>query len=553
MRKLVSLVLALALILCMTTTAFANGTAVTFASDVTRVYDGYQLLELSVSLKTGDHHPATCDNTNHGDDCYNYSYTVNEDYLDILRAEAFAHASNTVWGDTFPTTADDVTEQQILDYLAEQTSRSDNSMGTLYQVAERVYAQIITQGIDPNANDISDTATIGQGYWIFVDDTNLEGEYMANSLLIVDTKGQNQLTITPKTALPEVEKKVKDIDDTEGAQIINRPWHDSADHDIGDTVPFKLTGTLPSNIMYYSSYEITFHDTLSAGLTLNDTITLNPNVENDARPFAVYMYSSKTTADADNDMNGGTEVTNYFTWNTNPADGCSFEVSSDGSIFQIPGITASSVFVVYYEATLNTSAVPGNTGNPNKVVLEFSNDPHGDSTGKTPEDVVTVFTYQLDIDKIDEHGHDLAGANFTLYKFNPASGNYDIEVPMADTWTETTTSFSWKGLDDGEYKLVETKVPDGFNEMEPIEFTIYAVHDTVSDDPELTLLDGDTVLGQGNLDTGIIYKEIINQTGTVLPETGAQGTMMLIGGGTMLVMLAAIFMVTRKKMSIYED
>jgi LPXTG-motif cell wall-anchored protein len=45
----------------------------------------------------------------------------------------------------------------------------------------------------------------------------------------------------------------------------------------------------------------------------------------------------------------------------------------------------------------------------------------------------------------------------------------------------------------------------------------------------------------------------VNNTGTVLPETGAEGTFFLITGGTMLVILAAVFMITRKKMSIYED
>ena len=60
-------------------------------------------------------------------------------------------------------------------------------------------------------------------------------------------------------------------------------------------------------------------------------------------------------------------------------------------------------------------------------------------------------------------------------------------------------------------------------------------------------------MGTGVVDTGIIEKNIINNTGTILPETGAEGTFLLITGGTVLVILAAVFMITRKKMSIYED
>ena len=67
----------------------------------------------------------------------------------------------------------------------------------------------------------------------------------------------------------EYEKKVKDIEDSEDDSILDNPWHDSADHDINDTVPFKLTGTLPSNAQYYASYKMVFHDTLSDGLTFD--------------------------------------------------------------------------------------------------------------------------------------------------------------------------------------------------------------------------------------------------------------------------------------------
>ena len=53
--------------------------------------------------------------------------------------------------------------------------------------------------------------------------------------------------------------------------------------------------------------------------------------------------------------------------------------------------------------------------------------------------------------------------------------------------------------------------------------------------------------------TAVVDMDIVNNTGTVLPSTGAKGTMMLIMGCAMLVTVAAVFMITRKKMSIYED
>ena len=67
-------------------------------------------------------------------------------------------------------------------------------------------------------------------------------EYILN--IVADT------TITPKTAVPSVEKKVKDTNDTTGETT---GWQDSADYDVRDVVPFQLTATLPANLQSYKS------------------------------------------------------------------------------------------------------------------------------------------------------------------------------------------------------------------------------------------------------------------------------------------------------------
>ena len=60
-----------------------------------------------------------------------------------------------------------------------------------------------------------------------------------------------------------------------------------ADWDIGDRVPFKLIATVPQNIDSYEEYTFIFHDTLSAGLTLD--------------PNSLHVYVTET---ADADING---------------------------------------------------------------------------------------------------------------------------------------------------------------------------------------------------------------------------------------------------------
>ena len=113
------------------------------------------------------------------------------------------------------------------------------------------------------------------------------------------------------------------------------------------------------------------------------------------------------------------------------------------------------------------------------------------------------------------------------------------------------TEFTWTGLDDGDYILKETTVPEGFNGMAPREFSIIPVHEQNDDEPELVSLR--TTSYDGVVESGSITFDVANRTGAALPETGAEGTFFLIAGGAMLVILAAVFMITRKKMSIYEN
>ncbi|MBR6529580.1 MAG: isopeptide-forming domain-containing fimbrial protein [Firmicutes bacterium] len=309
---------------------------------------------------------------------------------------------------------------------------------------------------------------------------------------------------------------------------------------MGDTVPFKLTATLPSNVANYETYKLAFHDKLSDGLEFKES------------SVKVLMYSTKDAAEADVKLESPEkDVTANFQVKTNGlTDGCTFEVACN-NVLGIKDVTKDTVFVVYYEATLDKDdAVVGAAGNSNEVYLEFSNDPYSDGTGKTEFDRVEVYTYKVVINKTDADNEPLKGAGFTLYK-KGTDGNYVAignELKGADM-----TTFTWVGLDDGNYKLEETTVPAGYNKMNDIEFTISAEHSKTADDPALTKLEGGNLSTGEFHSTGVIEEAIVNKTGTVLPETGAQGTFFLICGGSILVVLAAVFMITRKKMSVFEE
>ena len=257
---------------------------------------------------------------------------------------------------------------------------------------------------------------------------------------------------------------------------------------------------------------------------------------------------------------------------SNPAvtDDCDFEVSCENikALDAIEGVTinASTEVVVTYTAALNEHAVIAGTGNPNTAYLEFSNNPNGEGTGKTPTVKVVVFTYELVVNKVDGSNNNTAlqGAKFTLYKMNA-----DDEWPATGTEAgngTTDTSFTFTGLDAGTYKLSETQTPQGYNTADDTIFKIVSGYDTESDDPTLTKLeiqkeDGTVISGEGGTftvnttpddDNKNITTTVKNMKGSTLPTTGGRGTTLFYVIGAILVAGAAILLVTKRRMSRAE-
>lgn len=116
--------------------------------------------------------------------------------------------------------------------------------------------------------------------------------------------------------------------------------------------------------------------------------------------------------------------------------------------------------------------------------------------------------------------------------------------------------FKITGLDDGAYRLTETTTPDGYNTIEPIIFAITAGHDVESDTPGLTSLSGDKVSGEitftPNPTEGSLTATVVNQSGLELPETGGMGTTLFYIAGAVLVIGAAVLLVTRRRVNAQD-
>ena len=227
-------------------------------------------------------------------------------------------------------------------------------------------------------------------------------------------------------------------------------------------------------------------------------------------------------------------------------------------VYKEQRIQGGSVVTAEYTSTLNEKANPGYVGNPNDMHITFSNNPNStdpEENGETPDDKVIVFTFQLDVFKYDgtegaNQDNPLAGAEFTLYKvLKDGTEKFVKHLTKDDALDPTGTVkfvYRFHGLDDGTYKLVETKAPDGYNTAEPVTFEITATHEVESADPKLLTLNVPTPFTTNN---NSIHVDYYNYRGNTLPSTGGMGTTIFYVLGSILAVGAAILLVSKKRMN----
>lgn len=407
---------------------------------------------------------------------------------------------------------------------AEALAKSSDSSSAAKTFAEDLQ-QYLQNGTEQEvaANSTASIEGLAAGYYLVKDSASSQnktnGAYTSYILKVV-----KDTTATTKLDVPTVEKKVQDTNDSTGE---TSGWQDSADYDIGDDVPYQITGSMPANIGDYKSYKYVFTDTMSKGLTFKEG-------------------SAKIMID-------NTNVTDKFKQEVKAQENGPTVVTWTCADLKTAGValTPTTKVVVTYNAKLNENAVLGSEGNPNTVNLTYSNNPNkgGEGeTGKTPDDKNIVFTYKAVVNKVDKDNNPLKGAAFKLEK---KKGENTYETVKEFTADDTTTTFEFKGLDDGDYKLTETTTPAGYNTITPIEFTITAEHDTTKDEPALISLSGNATTGEATFTpdkaAGSLTTDVINKKGSELPETGGMGTTLLYAVGGVLVALAAAYIIISKK------
>lgn len=389
---------------------------------------------------------------------------------------------------------------------------------------------------------------VAAGYYL-IDDINDE-----DGLNLLQVTGP--LSIRIKTSkVPTMYKKIWN----------GTAWVDLADFEAGDTITYRLVATLPKGYETMDEYGLTFHD------EMGDTLTFNNDV-------SVKYYSVDELDSQGNPVGEGHDVATAD-WRVNPKanteDDCSFEVviaNAKLGTSSIKDLKDGSVIVVEYTATLSETPVIGNPGNLNTA---WVTDTKGN---KTPEDPVGAFTFELGITKTNADGsEELPGAEFTLEKWDDTANDWVMIdeftaelVPVLDEQGNPTMDaegnpvmenaplFTLDSLTAGKYKLTETKAPAGYTGLAaPIEFEVtYVAGTNDAGEPTLTAVTVTTNNAEQEINgsvSGELTGSITNYTGIQLPETGGIGTTIFYILGGILVVGAAVLLITKRRMGASEE
>lgn len=562
MKKMVSLMLTLVMVIAMAAPAFAGSITIKGTENVPaseKEFMAYKILDVEFP------------NDKDGNTDYSRMAYKVPDALKDFYAEEFELDSSKASFDQDVVTA-------IAKLRAENAGDNADANGYLRAFMSRALAAAKGAGIsgvaglaDGDDYKISDLAS---GYYVVEDMAPTDGsDYVVSALMLDTTTPDAEITI--KTDKPSIDKKIVE---GEGDDAVETNANNAA---MGEAVSYKVTSKVP-DMTHYNTYTFTVTDTFSKGLT--------------------YNHDLKVTV-------GGTEIDNtgesFYKEEVTKTDGTTTLTVDFKDFKKNFGAEKGKDIVITYTATVNKDAVIGSAGNKNSVKLTYSNNPNKvDEATSTPE--VDVFTYVtgIQITKVDAANTNmkLTGAQFKIegeglqkalvkgYEFveDPNGEFYkdgDVytttEVAGSERYTkkevnkdeESTVSVNYvaevgedgilslDGLCEGIYTITEVKAPNGYNILKnPIKIQIKCNTDSVSADrtncswlyrkadanEEFKSDDSDYVSLENS---PVIAFDVKNTTGVELPSTGGIGTTIFYVLGSILLIGAGVLLVTKKKMA----
>lgn len=446
-----------------------------------------------------------------------------------------------------PNINDSSTAEDVADYLAQNVRDTTDktcvkNSDLLYKIADAVAKNSTQTG---TSFDAGTTFTApSNGYYLFVTDALDASKPNTGTSPIFALVGGKSVTVTEKTSIPTVTKKVKD-------DKSNSNWADKADSQMGQDVNYQLTGTVADNVASFSAYKYEFYDELSAGLTADEG-SIRVYVGTDRNTATAIAAGNNYTADVIADATTGksTLTVKFTDLKTAVAD-----------------LSAQTKIYVEYTAKLDpekdANIVVGGNGNENTVKLVYSNNPMAEGTGTSVSDTVRDYTYALKLIKEDSAKETikLEGVRFSIQATDPDDSNskglyVQEDGSLGSNEHEFTTDkngeINVKGLDAGTYTVKETHALDDYNTLPKFTFTISA--SVLNQDEGNNTLTVSATKGESDLvldpvvNGGTVTLTVKNKKGSGLPLTGLNGvTFTWIAGGAVLCIGVAHLIRSRKQ------
>lgn len=463
-KRIFALLVAVIMVMSLATTAFAaNENAHTIT--VTNTAEGYEYV--AYQIFQGDLVDGQLQNIAWGK---NIDTAKEAELLAALQAnEAFAECKNVV----------DVAT--VLGAISEKDHETTMAFADIISA----YLTGDVAGTSTYADGKYTIPVTGDGYYLVkntkvaeVTDDAGTGSYTRYILKVV-----GDVNVKHKGEVPKVEKKIN-----EDGQLV-----DANTADIGDTITYQITGTMPTSIADYNTYYYLFTDNLSQGLTYTNNVTVTVN----GVDVTKYFYVEATVNETDTDVIVGI-----------------LDILALEHVEGVGEITPETKVVLTYTALLNEKAVIGVNGNPNDVKLDYSNDPNNDGdgateapeenpekpapttpSGETPVDTVITYTTKIKVTKIDG----LTQANLTGAKFKIEGISSKVVVINEEMFVayaegeEAEEGNVWYMLKDGTYTQTAPVLADDESTADVNENTSAAYDSTVKTYKKIEVVSTETI------------------------------------------------------------
>lgn len=450
------------------------------------------------------------------------------DYLayQVFSADmANGRASNVAWGSAAargaaskagaPTT----TAQDAADWI-------DANLSDGNSVAYGLASALMASGATPVKLTAGKSATLQNGYWLIVADESALGERQAGTAPVFVLVGDGSRSVKPKSAVPTVTKHVQENSTS--------AWQKAADATVGDDVLWRLEATVPAGVQGYTSYDVVFADTMSAGLDPSKVASSARVYVKGGTGSAWVKSTSDVPTTGEKNAAGWQDVTAQCTISV---EGQSFSVKSPNLVatFGADALQKGGAQVcVIYNAPLNQKCNHGAAeGNPNTVHLEYPMSPFSYREYlSTPKDDATAYTWDVLLTKRSSAG-DAVLSGAVLSVTDPQGRHLAQDGSWHKSSQTVTTNAKGQvrlsGVDSGTYKVSEARAPEGYQRFEGtrklvLTVTGLDVRQVASAHPTLTIqaespLRADAVESS----TSLAQASILNTPTTTVPPTSKGG------------------------------